>query len=119
MFVEQVFLKPLVVELFIKLNSRPYFAPFIPTIHESYVDEMIVFKNVEGTQAWWEGVMGTKKQTINSTFWIEISPPKHPYKVVTRVGTSRKIVQQTPKRGLHTPPMCTCGWKPTYLLGYP
>ncbi len=57
---EQVFLKPLVVELFIKLSSRPYFAPFIPTIHESYVDEMIVSKNVEGTQAWWEGIVGNK-----------------------------------------------------------
>ncbi len=58
---EQVFLKPFVVELLIKLSSRPYFAPFIPTIHESSVDEMIVLKNVEGTQAWWEGIVGTKR----------------------------------------------------------
>jgi hypothetical protein len=49
--VEQVFLKPLVVELLVKFNSRPYSTPFIPTIHESFMDEMIVFKNVEGTQA--------------------------------------------------------------------
>jgi hypothetical protein len=117
--VEQVFLKPLVVELLVKLNSPPYSAPFTPTICESSRDEMIVFKNVEGTQAWWEGIVGTKKQTITSTFWTKISLFKHPYKVVTHVGTLRKIVQQTPKQGLHTPPMSTGGWMPTYLLGYP
>jgi len=63
--------------------------------------------------------MGIEKQIVIPTFWIEISPLKHPYKVATHVGTSGKIVEQTPKQGLHTPSMSTHGWKPTYLLGYP
>jgi hypothetical protein len=47
--VEQVFLKALVAELLVKPSSHPYFAPFIVKIHESFMEEMIVLENVEGT----------------------------------------------------------------------
>ncbi len=43
------FLKALAPKLLVKLGSHPYFAPFIAKIHESFMEEMIVLENVEGT----------------------------------------------------------------------
>ncbi len=116
---EQVFFKALVVELFVKPGSHPYFAPLIPKIYESFMEVMIVLENVEGTRSWWEGIVGTKKQIVIPTFWIIVSPLKHPYIVATCVVILGKTMEQTPNRGLHTPSMSTHGWKPTSLLGYP
>ncbi len=45
------FLKALVAELFVKPSSHPYSTLFIPKIHESFMEKMIVLESVEGMQS--------------------------------------------------------------------